>query len=102
MKFGLTTEQYNQVFKTIVQPLAKKGAKVYCYGSRARGDYKKFSDLDLMIESESKDGLNIGEIREQMQNSNFPLKLDLVHVSDFAESYKNSYLQDRVLLTAPE
>lgn len=95
MKFGLTDEQYNQILEIIVKPLMKKGAKVYCYGSRARGDHQKFSDIDLMVESSSKDKLKIPDLQENIQNSNFPFKVDLVHISDFAESYKSSYLRDR-------
>lgn len=95
MKFGLTSDQYNKIVQTIVQPLVKNGAKVYCYGSRARGDFKQFSDLDLMVESTSKEQLNLGELIERIQNSNFPYKVDLVHISDFSENYKDSYLKDR-------
>ena len=96
MKFGLTDEQYNQILEIIVKPLMTEGAKVYCYGSRARGDHQKFSDVDLMVESSSKDNLKISDLIETIQNSNFPFKVDLVHISEFAESYKESYLKDRI------
>ena len=96
MKFGLSPQQIEFINKTVVDPLRKKGAVVYCYGSRARGDYKKFSDLDLMVESEDKKNLDLGKLMEILQNSNFPYKVDIVHFSDFAESYKPSYQKDKI------
>lgn len=96
MKFGLTPEEWNFIDAILVQPLRLKNAKVYCYGSRARGDYKKFSDLDLMVESDPAINLNLPAFHEKIQNSNFPYKVDLVHYSDFAEAYKNGYENDKV------
>lgn len=97
MKFGLTLEQIKFVQELIVNPLRSQGATVYCYGSRARGDFKRFSDLDLMIESKTKGKLDLGEMHEKIQNSNFPYKIDLVQYSEFADAYKPSYQKDKVL-----
>ncbi len=97
MKFGLTPHEYNYIINSVVEPLKKEGAVVWCYGSRARGDHKEFSDLDLMIESSQKNDALIGLIIEELENSNFPYKVDLVHFSDFADSYKKSYLNDHVI-----
>ena len=100
MKFGLTDEQINFIHKTVLIPLQKKGAKIFFYGSRARGDYKKFSDLDIMIEADQSLSKELGEIKNQLENSNFPYKVDLVEYKDFADSYKEGYLKDRVLITS--
>lgn len=97
MKFGITKEHYDYIYNNVILPLKAKGAEVYCYGSRARGDHQPFSDLDLMVESESKNNLKLEDIIELLQKSNFPYKVDLVHISDFADSYKKSYQADRVL-----
>ncbi len=97
MKFGLNSDQYKFIKSTIVDPLARHGARVFCYGSRARGDYRPFSDLDLMVESGDLVGLNLGELMENIQKSNFPFKVDIVNYSDFAESYKQSYQKDKIL-----
>ena len=96
MKFGLTPEQYTLVVETVVRPLEALGASVWCYGSRARGDHQKFSDLDLMVESSIPVSKFVSQIQEQLMNSHFPLKVDLVEYCHFAESYKSGYLKDRV------
>jgi uncharacterized protein len=96
MKFGLTTSELNFILSTIVDPIKKQGAKVFCYGSRARGDYKKFSDLDLMVENG--DEINLYELHEKVQESNFPYKVDIVHYKDFADAYKTGYEKDKIAL----
>jgi hypothetical protein len=38
----------------------------------------------------------IGQIEEELSNSNFPFKVDIVHLSDFAESYRPSFEKDKL------
>lgn len=98
MTFGLTPSQYEFISKNVVTPLESLGAHIYCYGSRARGDHKQFSDLDLMIETDlSSQALEtkISSIQELLVNSNFPLKVDLVLFSQFADFYKDNYQKDK-------
>ena len=96
MKFGLSDEQFKYIANTVVKPLSKVRASVYCFGPRTRGDHQKFSDLDLMIESDTKPTSLIGEIQEDLVEGNFPYKVDLVHFSDFADSYKEGYEKEKV------
>lgn len=97
MKFGLSPEQFRYILKTVVDPLRSENAKVWCYGSRARGDHKPFSDLDLMIESDHDLSSELAEIREVLINGNFPYKVDLVQLSEFADSYRPGFERDKVL-----
>lgn len=96
MKFGLTEEEYQYIRENVVEPLQEKGANIWCFGSRARGDHQDFSDLDLMVESSEDLSKEIGAIQERLSKSNFPYKVDLVQFSEFAESYKDGYFRDRV------
>jgi len=100
--FGLLTSEYDYIHKTVVLPLASLGAKVYCFGSRARGTHSKFSDLDLMIEADNDLSALIGELQEQLTQSDFPYKVDLVEFRHFAEAYKAGYLRERRLFPAQQ
>ena len=95
MKFGLSDEQFKFINEHVVSPLKAKGAKVWIYGSRARGDHQPFSDLDLMVESKDDLSSLISQIEEFITNSNFPFKLDLVELRLFAESYRASFDSDK-------
>lgn len=97
MRFGLSADQYAFILEKVVVPLAEKGAKVWCYGSRARGDHHRFSDLDLMVESTQDLTPVLGEINELLENSSFPLKVDLVQLSQFAAAYRPNFEAEKTL-----
>lgn len=100
MKLGLTSAEYQDFLRIVVRPLQNRGAQVWVFGSRARGDYKQFSDVDVLYSSQN--GISLGDlafIREAIEESNFPYKVDLVALSDIAESYRTQILSERVLVS---
>lgn len=97
MKFGLNKEQYNFIYEQVVKNLEKNNAQIWCFGSRARGDHKEFSDLDLMVYSNKDLNSEIGLIIENLSKSNFPFKVDIIQYKDFAENYKQSFEADKKL-----
>ncbi|MFN3454468.1 MAG: nucleotidyltransferase family protein [Pseudobdellovibrio sp.] len=97
MKFGLEEDQYQILENIIISPLKKYGAKVWIFGSRAKGTHRKFSDVDLMYEAQNElpKGF-VFEITSQLEESNFEYKLDLVHRKDVAQSYKDSIESSKI------
>ena len=64
--------------KIILKILSKYPYKFYVFGSRARGDHRKLSDLDLCYYENIP--LNIiSHIREDFEESNLPYTVDLVN-----------------------
>jgi len=51
---------------------------LFLFGSRARGDYNRFSDIDLGIYEKKNVDLKISLLREILENSNSPFKVDIV------------------------
>jgi predicted nucleotidyltransferase len=97
MKFGLTDEEYAQLDRWVVSPLKKFGAQVWIFGSRARGDHKTFSDVDILYSLQPSLRLaDLGNIRETIEESNFPFKVDLVDENVLAESYREQVLRERI------
>jgi len=98
MKFGLTPKQYEMISEVIVTPLKQVGAKVYVFGSRARGRQHPFSDIDILLEFPTKDIPHalISKCRERIEESNLPIKVDLVVSSDLAKSYQDGVNQDKI------
>ncbi|NCN41994.1 nucleotidyltransferase domain-containing protein [bacterium] len=98
-KFGLREENWEVLRLLAIDPLKKADAKVWVFGSRARGDSQKFSDLDLLYEfRESAPIALIGTIEESLENSNLPIKVDLVNRRDLAESYRDQIEKEKVEL----
>lgn len=92
--FGLEQKDYDFIKKELQRALPNE-AQVFCYGSRARGDHHKFSDLDIMIEGDEDYSRPIIKLKEVFEESNLPIKVDLVQFSAFAEAYKESYFRDK-------
>ncbi len=95
---NLSNEQLEYIVVTVVEPLAEHGAEVYCFGSRARGEGGSFADLDLMVVSDSPLDSELGEIRETLEESNFPFLVDIVEERNFADAYRSNYLAERVFI----
>lgn len=101
MKFGLSNEQFQILNQIVVSPLKSHGATVWIFGSRARGDHKPFSDVDIMYDNKDSTQFPkgfISHLREEIQESRLPFKVDLVDLNEMAESYKSGALAERVLV----
>lgn len=100
MNFGLSENDYQLFQNEVVLPLKKTGLNLFIFGSRARGDFKNFSDFDLMYENcvTKEQDLKVAEVIENLSKSNFPYKVDLVKLEDFSLVYLDSYLKDRIQL----
>ena len=57
-----------------------KKVEVYLFGSRARGNFSEFSDVDIAIYSEKDISKELTLLREILEESNFPLKIDIVEL----------------------
>ncbi len=100
MSFGLSDSEQSFLIENLVTPLKKMGARVFIFGSRATGKYKKFSDVDLLFQETSKSISNaeIYLLISNIEESNFPYKIDLVRNSELAQSYRASVEKDMVEL----
>lgn len=75
-KFGISSDDLDLIIKTIC--LNKKIEKIILFGSRAKGNYKKGSDIDIAIIAEN---LNFDELLMIKVNINelfLPYKIDII------------------------
>ncbi len=101
MTFGLSPNDWALLNQHVLEPFKKMGLIVWVFGSRARGEQQKFSDIDLLYKIPSGKTLPIGaisHIKEAVENSNITIKVDIVAEEDLAESYRASVLKDRILV----
>lgn len=78
MKFGLSVESYDKI-KQVVNKYDNYKFKVF--GSRARGDYKNGSDIDIAVEGEVERKTQI-EIMNDFDLLDIPYMIDIVFVCD--------------------
>jgi len=97
---GLTDSEQQFLQREVVLPLTRAGFRVWCFGSRARGEQQRFSDVDLLVDGPGHSRAVIGEIEEKLVDSHFPYKVDIVAEADLASSYRESVRRERVPLAA--
>lgn len=98
MKFGLTKEEFAQLEEALFTPLRKAGAEIWIFGSRARGDQKKFSDIDILFELSKGNVLPSGllsKIKEDLEQGNLPYKVDIVERQNIADSYREKIEKEK-------
>ena len=97
MNFGLKPTDYNLIQELAVCPLLQHAATVWIFGSRARGDHKPFSDVDLLFEEKGPlpSGL-LFEIKDRLENSNLSVKIDLVERRNLAASYRDQVEREKL------
>jgi Predicted nucleotidyltransferases len=73
--------------RIIRRHLPPEVADLYLFGSRARGKARRFSDIDVAVRAKCPlpPGL-LAEVREELEQSNCLLEVDLVDLSEAGEA----------------
>lgn len=85
-KFGLE----NKIIEDIVEILKKYSeiTKAVIFGSRARGDYKKASDIDIALFGDKLTHTINTKIFYQIEDLYMPYKVDLINFNTLSEKNK--------------
>ncbi|MDI6750895.1 MAG: nucleotidyltransferase domain-containing protein [Rhodocyclaceae bacterium] len=77
--------------------LMRTGAKLKLFGSRARGDARRTSDIDLaIIANQNSDAAELAAIREALEESNVPFRIDLIDYSRASPSLQAAIDQEGI------
>ena len=79
MKFGITNSQFELLLDLVVNPLKKRGAKVFIFGSRVSNKFHPYSDVDLLYSFSHDEDLPSGFLSDSLTASNF-LILPIRHI----------------------
>ncbi len=74
-------------------------SKIYLFGSRARGDYKSISDIDLALDDKGRkiDAREIVKAKNILDALNIPHKIDVVDFNSVPEELQKIILREGVL-----
>lgn len=87
--FGLSNSDYCFI-KNAIQDFcsSKQSIKILVFGSRARGNYQKYSDLDIWVEtSPALNTAEITELKEFFEESDLSIKIDIVSPQTVLQDY---------------
>ncbi|MBC7428069.1 MAG: nucleotidyltransferase domain-containing protein [Bacteriovorax sp.] len=102
--FGLRPEELQEIKQILQKTFGDlEDAKVYLFGSRATGKHKEYSDIDLAINSKSKElSKKISLFNEEWEKSKLPYKVDLTSWKDIYKSYLPKIRKEKFTLWRPE
>jgi len=90
-----------EVRRIVLAGLRDRPASVYLFGSHARGDARPGSDIDVAIlPAAPLPAPVLARIRDALEESRIPYRVDLVDLAGAEEDFVNSALRDAILWTA--
>ncbi len=73
--YGLSDKEFDEM--TAIFGKFKNLEKVILYGSRAKGNYKKFSDVDITLEGDNLTLADLFQIQDLLYESDLPYMYDV-------------------------
>lgn len=96
-KFGIEEEVLEKIIEVLKK--YKQVRKACIFGSRARGDYKRSSDVDICIWLEDGSENPIYKIEDELEEVNTILLFDIVEFNSITkESFKESIVKEGVVI----
>lgn len=98
-RYGFTVDEEAEFNRLVVLPLKKINIQLWMFGSRARGNHKKHSDVDVLFEVPKDLNIQTGfffELKENIENSKFPYKIDLVSRAELSKEYSNQIESEKI------
>lgn len=88
-----------KLLKNMVKDAFKgSDVEIVLFGSRARGDYAKTSDIDIGILPRGKiNKKKLILLREKLENSNIPYKVDVVDLTQTSREFRERALKEGIL-----
>lgn len=87
-RYGLTDRDMKTI-QSILQSCPEINS-VHLFGSRAKGNHRLGSDVDLAIMNEGVSEKSISKLRDQFEESTLPYRIDLV---DFNKLKKREFIE---------
>jgi len=87
-----------EVKKIVLDFLKDENVKIFLFGSRARDDFSPSSDVDIGIIPKDKfNKIKLTLLKEYLENSNVPYKVEIVDFSNLSDSFKEEALKDAII-----
>lgn len=83
----------------VLSELKNEEMKIFVFGSRARGDFRSGSDVDIgFIPQGSFDVKKISFLKEKLEDSSqIPYKVDIVNFNEVSDEFRDHALKETIL-----
>ena len=90
-------ESLEQVKKTVLDALRGEDVIIILFGSRARGDYSRRSDIDIGILPKNEySKKKIILLKEKLEEMNIPYKVEVVNLSKVSKVFREKARKEGV------
>lgn len=89
-------ESIEKLKKLFITFFKNEDVKIIIFGSRARGDFSKSSDIDIGIIGENINRKKLVLIREYVEEMNIPHKVDIVDFSTVSNKFRKIALNEAI------
>ena len=91
MKFGLEKRHLDFILQVLQKNIPQEDAKFYIFGSRAKGNHKEYSDIDIAVklEEEMISTDILGKILMEFSDSTLPYEVDVIDLNAIDDRFKN-------------
>lgn len=97
MKIDIESKYLEHVKSIINSHLQDSNLKIYVFGSRVRGNAKKYSDLDVALKAASKIDFNkMSRIEIELEETTIPYKVDVIDLNNISDTFKKCIKNDLV------
>lgn len=87
-----------KVKEMVLDFLKEEEVKIFLFGSRARGEETLSSDVDIgIIPKKAWNKTKLTLLREALENTNIPCRVELVEFTEVTEDFKKHALKDTVV-----
>lgn len=90
-RFGISIQNIDQIIKTF--SVVSKIEEVIIFGSRAKGNFKPGSDIDLAINGKNLNFDDLLELHVKLDELNLPYKLDLILYNEIKDKEVLSHIK---------
>jgi predicted nucleotidyltransferase len=96
-----TSQYLQEVRRILLKRLQGYDVKIYLFGSMARGELQKSSDIDVaVLPIGSLPGGVLSEIREELENSRVPFRVELIDLAKASPGFASHVQKAGILWNA--
>ncbi len=85
----------DQIKSVILETFKDDDIRIMLFGSRARGDFDRRSDIDIgILPGKKYDSKKLIFLKEKLENMNIPYNVDIVDISKVSEIFRKKALKE--------
>ncbi len=83
------SSEHKEILLSLLQTYLPN-TKVWAYGSRVKWKARSNSDLDLVVFSEKQQALAVSDLKDALEESDLPFRVDLLVWDDIPEQFQTN------------